>query len=75
MLGTLHLPTTGGVAYSWEVIGQSLLELHAMGSRVTAQAVRAFCRKLSEPAPPRLGRKGGATGDGIDWTQHISETP
>lgn len=51
MLGTLHLPISGGAAYSWEIIGQALLELQSNGSPITANAIRAFCRKLAQPEP------------------------
>lgn len=71
MLGTLYAPITGGTAYPWPVLGQAILELHANGSTITANAIRAFCRKLAQPESSGLGRKGGATGDGIDWTKPL----
>ena len=75
MLRSLRAPLSGGAAYEWVIIGQALLEIHSTGGKATPNSIRAFCRKLTAPEPPALGRKGGATGDGIDWTQHISETP
>ncbi len=71
-LSTLHEPIAGGTAYSWATIGQAILEVAANGNDPSANAIRAFCRKLAEPA--KSSRKGGATGDGIDWTQSIAET-
>jgi hypothetical protein len=73
MLATLVVPISGGPAYSWLTVGQAMLEMQATGAAPSAAAIRAYCRRLKEPATTGLGRKGGATGDGIDWTQHIPE--
>ena len=71
MLATLHEPISGGAAYDWKTIGQALLDLRANGSVVSANSIRAFCRKLTEPEHAKNGRKSGATGDGIDWTKPL----
>jgi hypothetical protein len=55
MLGTLHEPISGGQAFGWHTIGQALLELRSNGSPVTANAIRAFCRKLTQPEPEKNG--------------------
>lgn len=36
-----------GPAYAWATIGQALVEMDAAGANVTAEAVRAFCRRLA----------------------------
>jgi hypothetical protein len=41
-----------GPAYPWDTIGQALVEMDAAGANVTAQAVRAFCRRLATLPKP-----------------------
>ncbi len=65
VLVSIHEPVSGGAAYSWEVIGQALLELHATGGAVTPNGIRAFCRKLTE--------KPRAANGALDWKQPIPE--
>lgn len=67
VLRTIHDPPSGGGRYDWPIIGQAILEIQATAGRMTANSLRAFCRKLTEQPANGLGRKGGATGDGIDW--------
>lgn len=73
LLRAIHTPIAGGPAYPWPIIGAALMDLDATGGAVTPNAIRAFCRKLTEPEALRtnLGRKGGATGDGIDWDKPL----
>lgn len=63
-LRTLNVSMTGGAAYEWRIIGQALLDIRANGGNATANAVRAFCRKLTQPEPPR--RHPGILTD-ADW--------
>ena len=73
MLTTIVTPISGGAAYSWLTVGQALLEMQAAEAAPSASAIRAYCRTLAELARNPLGPKGGATGDGIDWSQHIED--
>ena len=61
MLATLHEPISGGAAYDWKTIGQALLDLRANGSVVSANSIRAFCRKLTQPEQPNGKRPNKLT--------------
>ena len=68
---------SGGQAYPWDVVGRALADLYTANGAVplTPASIRAFCRRIAteDATPATLGRRGGATGDGIDWTKPIPE--
>ena len=55
-VATLVQPAGDAVAYTWAIVGQALLELHASKrtDRVSIAAVRAFCRRLVSDAKPAI---------------------
>lgn len=44
----------GGPAYAPAIVGQALLEMQAAGTPFTANALRAFCRRLEAALRPEL---------------------
>jgi len=45
-LRTTHAPITGGVGYSWAIVGQALHEMRGMGTAFTPITLRRCCERL-----------------------------
>ncbi len=54
-LVSVHEPPSGGEAFAWPIIGQSLVEMRGASADFSAAALRAFCRRLLRGDLPPAG--------------------
>lgn len=57
ILTDIELPINGGPRYSWEIIGQALMEYAANGEYFSARRMRGYCEAIANPRPRRGAKR------------------